>query len=47
MAGASGFIPILNVSRDRPFVLAIDELLGRDPYAEQYSAACRERGGQA
>jgi 5-methyltetrahydrofolate--homocysteine methyltransferase len=38
--------PIVNVSRDRPFILAIDVLLGRDPYAERYIAAHRRRSGQ-
>ena len=38
--------PIVNVSRDRPFILAIDVLLGRDPYAERYIAAYRERSKQ-
>lgn len=36
--------PIVNVSRDRPFILAIDVMLGRDPYAERYIAAYRQRG---
>ncbi|MGD8998274.1 MAG: dihydropteroate synthase, partial [Anaerolineae bacterium] len=35
--------PIVNVRRDRPFILAIDVLLGRDPHAERYIAAYRER----
>jgi 5-methyltetrahydrofolate--homocysteine methyltransferase len=35
--------PIVNVSRDRPFILAIDVMLGRDPYAERFIAAYRER----
>lgn len=39
--------PIVNVSQDRPFILAIDVLLGRDPYAERYIAAYRERSKQA
>ncbi|MGD8996961.1 MAG: dihydropteroate synthase [Anaerolineae bacterium] len=38
--------PIVNVSRDRPFILAIDLLLGLDPYAERYIAAHRERSRQ-
>lgn len=35
--------PIVNVSRDRQFILAIDVLLGRDPHAERFIAAYRER----
>jgi hypothetical protein len=38
--------PIVNVSRDRPFILAIDVMLGPDPYAERYIAAYRERSRQ-
>jgi 5-methyltetrahydrofolate--homocysteine methyltransferase len=38
--------PIVNVSRDRPFILAVDVLLSRDPYAERYVAAYRERSKQ-
>jgi 5-methyltetrahydrofolate--homocysteine methyltransferase len=38
--------PIVNVSRDRPFILAIDVMLGRDPHAERYIAAYRERSDQ-
>ena len=38
--------PIVNVSRDRPFILAIDVILGRDPYAERYIAAYRQRKRQ-
>jgi 5-methyltetrahydrofolate--homocysteine methyltransferase len=38
--------PIVDVSRDRPFILAIDVLLGRDPYAERHITAYRERSEQ-
>jgi 5-methyltetrahydrofolate--homocysteine methyltransferase len=38
--------PIVDVSRDRPFILAIDVLLGRDPHAERHIAAHRERSKQ-
>jgi hypothetical protein len=47
MASAPDFIPIVKVSRNRPFVLATDVLLGRDPHAERTIAAYRERGGRA
>jgi 5-methyltetrahydrofolate--homocysteine methyltransferase len=35
--------PIVNVRRDRPFILAIDVMLGRDPHCERYIAAYRRR----
>jgi 5-methyltetrahydrofolate--homocysteine methyltransferase len=38
--------PIVDVGRDRPFILAIDVILGRDPYAERHIAAYRERSEQ-
>lgn len=35
--------PIVNVSRERPFVLTADLIMGRDPYAARYIEAYRER----
>jgi len=39
--------PIVNVSKDRPFVLAVDVLLGLDRRAERYIGAYRAHGGEA
>jgi 5-methyltetrahydrofolate--homocysteine methyltransferase len=35
--------PIVNVTRDLPFILAVDVLLGRDPSAARLVTAYRER----
>ena len=34
---------IVDVAKVRPIVLAVDLILGRDPYARQYTKAFRER----